>query len=51
MAAVHGARYRFFESVGKHYRERLDIDDVDLGGEVVVRGLVTLYGRAATGSR
>ena len=33
MAAVHGARYRFFESVGKHYRERPDIDDVDLGGE------------------
>jgi uncharacterized RDD family membrane protein YckC len=46
------ARYDLFESVGKHYRERLDIDDVHLGGEAVVRGLVALcYGDPASGSR
>jgi uncharacterized RDD family membrane protein YckC len=39
------ARYDLFESVGKHYRERLDLEETHLSGESVVRGLVALlYG-------
>jgi hypothetical protein len=40
------ARYDLFESVGEHYRRRLDIDDPHLSGEAVVRGLVSIcYGQ------
>lgn len=39
------ARYDLFESVGRHYREQLAVEDVHLSGESVVRGLVALlYG-------
>lgn len=39
------ARYDLFETVGKHYRLRLGIEDENLSGESVVRGLVALlYG-------
>ncbi len=36
------ARYDLFETVGKHYRLQLGIDDPHLSGEAVVRGLVAL---------
>jgi uncharacterized RDD family membrane protein YckC len=46
------ARYDLFEALGKHYRERLDMEDVHLTGEAVVRGLVALcYGEIASGTR
>jgi uncharacterized RDD family membrane protein YckC len=46
------ARYDLFETLGKHYREYLDIEDVHLTGEAVVRGLVALvYGEPASGTR
>ena len=36
------ARYDLFEQIGEHYRKRLDIDDPHLGGEAIVRGLVSV---------
>ena len=36
------ARYDLFESVGEHYRKKLDLDDPHLSGEAVVRGLVAI---------
>ena len=46
------ARYELLESVGRHYREKLELGDLPISGRALVQGLAALvFGERRPGSR